>query len=287
MDVHIAQMAVHLDIQHNNRIAILRNIVLIGFQNRFLNPVGADHPAVDEDGHIIAAGAGLRRQRHQTADRVIEVLSFHLDALTGQIAAVNDRHNFQQTAVAGAAEHFLAVVDKPKRDVRIAQRKLLDDVENQRGFIRNRLEMLQPGRCFLKQAADRDLRSLIAGVRPRGLALAVADFHTRGIFAVVGQKCQIGDGSDRRQRFTAETQRVNRPQIFRRLDFTGGMPFKAQTCVFPIHPDAVVDHFHQLGAALVDVDFNPGRLRVQRVFNQFFDDAHRPFDDLPGGDHVG
>ena len=80
---------------------------------------------------------------------------------------------------------------------------------------------------------------------------------------------------------------MNRPQIFRRLDFTGGMPFKAQTRVFPIHPDTVINHFHQLGTALVDIDFNPGRLRVQRVFDQFFDDTHRPFNNLSGGDHIG
>ena len=47
---------------------------------------------------------------------------------------------------------------------------------------------------------------------------------------------------------------------------------------------AVVGDEDALGAAAVELDAHVARARVERVFDQLFDDRRRPLDDLTRGD---
>ena len=114
--------------------------------------------------------------------------------------------------------------------------------------------MLQAGRRFLKQAADRNLRSLVAWIRPRGLALTITDFHPWESSPLLVKSVRL-DTEAMEGSASPGAQRMDRPQIFRRLDLTGGMPLKTQARVLPVHSDAVVDTI-SLGAALVNASIS-------------------------------
>ena len=65
------------------------------------------------------------------------------------------------------------------------------------------------------------------------------------------------------------------------------MPLEGQKSIVAHHPDAVIGHADQLAAAGFGVYADFGGSGVERVFEQFLNDAGGPFDDFAGGDLVG
>ena len=66
----------------------------------------------------------------------------------------------------------------------------------------------------------------------------------------------------------------------------GGVAGEGQRQVVGDDAAAVIDDADQLGAALLDLDVDAAAAGIDGVFEQFLDDAGRPFDDFAGGDLV-
>ncbi len=119
--------------------------------------------------------------------------------------------------------------------------------------------------------------------------LAARDFDRRadGFLARLGLEQQPRYRCDRRQRFAAESERGDRQQIFHVGKFAGGVALEGQQRVVAHHAHAVVGEADQAAAAGFDIQAEFGRAGVERVFEQFLDDAGRALDHFSGGDFIG
>ena len=91
--------------------------------------------------------------------------------------------------------------------------------------------------------------------------------------------------ADRRQRLAAKSERVDRQQIVA-IELGGGVPLDRELKIGARHALAVVGDADQPAAAAVGQHVDPARAGIERVFDQFLDDARRPLDHLAGGDAV-
>ena len=94
----------------------------------------------------------------------------------------------------------------------------------------------------------------------------------------------LGHAGDGRQGLAAKAERVHREQIVGRGQLAGGVIGEGEAHVVGQDAAAVIDDADQVGPALVDVDVDAPAAGIDAVFQQFLDDAGRPFDDLSGGD---
>src|SRR5262249_38955899 len=93
----------------------------------------------------------------------------------------------------------------------------------------------------------------------------------------------LGDAADRGQRFAAKTKRADAEQIIGAGELAGRVAGKGEGQIFRKDAAAVVDDTNQLRAPLFDVDVNAAAAGIDRVFQEFLDDAGGPLDDLSGG----
>ena len=70
------------------------------------------------------------------------------------------------------------------------------------------------------------------------------------------------------------------------IDGFAGMARQGECGVRTVHSAAVITDAHQGAPSLLDVDFDAGRPRVERVLHQLLHCAGRPFHHLAGGDAV-
>ena len=99
-----------------------------------------------------------------------------------------------------------------------------------------------------------------------------------------GGDLQSGNGTDGRQCFATKAQAANIQKII--CEFGGAMPFNRKFKVVDRHARTVVGDPHQRLAAGGSRDFNACGTRVDRIFNEFLDDARRPLDHLTGRNTV-
>ena len=88
-------------------------------------------------------------------------------------------------------------------------------------------------------------------------------------------------------RLAAKTHRGDGRQIFGALNFARRMAFEREQRVVAAHAPAVVGHADQAASARADFHDDFLRLGVERIFDEFLDDAGRPFHHFAGGDLVG
>ena len=96
----------------------------------------------------------------------------------------------------------------------------------------------------------------------------------------------LGDAADGGEGLPAEAEGADAEEIVRIVELAGGVAGEGQRQVVGVDAAAVVGDANQLDAALLHVHVDATGAGVEGVFEQFLEDAGRPFDDLAGGDLV-
>ena len=81
---------------------------------------------------------------------------------------------------------------------------------------------------------------------------------------------QARHGGNRRQRLAAKAQTRHALQLFQTADFAGGVTRQRQQQFVARDTATIVGNADTLGAALLKVDPDLGRARVEAVFQQLF-----------------
>ncbi|RMR93123.1 hypothetical protein ALP75_204559 [Pseudomonas syringae pv. actinidiae] len=188
------------------------------------------------------------------------------------------------------AEHGLAVVTQMKGDIETRQRHTLDHFVQVIEFGFLGLEKLPPCGRIEEQVAHfhrraHRMRSRLHArihVAPFGLDLP-------GLIGVAGARgqCQARHRADRRQRLTAKTQAHDPLKVFQVTNLAGRVSRQSQRQVVGGNSAAVIAHFQQLDAGLLDIDINASSARIEAVFQQLLDHRRRTLDHLARGDLVG
>ncbi len=97
---------------------------------------------------------------------------------------------------------------------------------------------------------------------------------------------QPGNGADGRQRLASKTERGDGFQIRELGDLAGGVPADRHRQLLGADAVAVIAHADQAHAALLDIDFDAARARIEAVLDELFDDRGGPLDHFAGGDLV-
>ena len=114
---------------------------------------------------------------------------------------------------------------------------------------------------------------------------AVAGQAQRRTSASAGRDCSVTWATPPIEaRASPRKPRVHVKEIVGRVELAGGVAGEGQRQIVASDAAAVVDDADQLDAALLDVDVDARAAGIDGVFEQFLDDAGRPFDDLAGGD---
>ena len=77
---------------------------------------------------------------------------------------------------------------------------------------------------------------------------------------------ESADARDARQRFAAKTHRGDRAQIFRALNFAGGVAFEAEQRVVFAHAESVVGHTNQTASAGLNFHGDARGIGIERSF---------------------
>jgi hypothetical protein len=70
------------------------------------------------------------------------------------------------------------------------------------------------------------------------------------------------------------------------VELRGGVAIDRKRKIGARHTAAIIGDADQTVSAAVGQDVDLGRAGIERVLDQFFDDAGRPLDDFTGGDAV-
>ena len=87
-------------------------------------------------------------------------------------------------------------------------------------------------------------------------------------------------GADRGQRFTAKPQSSDLLQIVEGRDLAGGMAIEGQQRILTAHPESIIDDSDPPLTALLELDSDGRRCRVQSVLEQLLDHGRWTLHDL-------
>ncbi len=184
-------------------------------------------------------------------------------------------------------EH-LARGREPEAHVEATQREPLDEPLDLRQLRALGAQELAPRRHVEEQVAHLDRRAVRMRVR-RGSRQGAVDCgnHVRRLgVARARDHPHARHGRDARQRLAAEAQRAHRLEVVDAADLAGGVAGQGEQQLVRGDADAVVAHAAELGAALLHLDVDRQRARVEAVLDQFLDHGRRALDHLAGGDLV-
>ena len=189
----------------------------------------------------------------------------------------------------GELEGDAFVLDVDEADLGVGQGEELELMFDVARFGRLCAEEFTASWQVVKKRAHLDLSARgVAAVADRFDAAAVhEDFGASQGMVFAGGEPEVGDGGDAREGFAAEAEGVDGCEIVPCSDFTGGVAFEAKEGVVAIHADAVVGDLDEGNTAPAGQDFDASGGGVDRIFNEFFDDGGRSFDDLAGGHLAG
>ncbi len=99
-----------------------------------------------------------------------------------------------------------------------------------------------------------------------------------------GQACH---GADRSQRFAAKPQAHDPLEVFQVANLAGRVACQRQRQIVRRDAAAIVTHFQQFDAGLLDVDIDAPRAGIEAVFQQLLDHRSRTLDNFARRNLVG
>ncbi len=153
---------------------------------------------------------------------------------------------------------------------------------------RRRSEELAAHGRVEEQVLDLDARAGRAVPRADGAEIAAVadDFGAAAFFGRPRLQRHLGDAADGGEGFAAEAEGLDAKEVVGVVELAGGVGGEGQRQVVGVDAAAVVGDADQLDAALFHVHVHAAGAGVDGVFEEFLEDAGRPFDDLAGGDLV-
>ncbi len=235
---------------------------------------------------MVGDAAAEGRHRRQPAEPQAVAVEVDRHGIVGEVGPEQRGKARRQAVRRIRREQPPPAVAQVERDRRRRHRQPPDDVDARREFGALRFQELAPRRNLREQAVDRHPRPR----RQRGGAVrhhpAMVD-HQRPAVAgrrPAGQR-QRRDAGDRRQRLAAKAERGDRRQVavgqLRRR-----VALDRQPQLVGVHAAAVVDHRQMIDPAGVELDRDPRRAGVDRIFDEFLERRRRALDDFAGGDLV-
>ncbi len=301
VDVDLFQIAIQK--QQREGIAGRRHQVVIGGGEGVQQQAVADQAPVDEQVNRIAIEALHLRAADEAAqaeaarasllvfDRQREGarLIAQIEQLFEDLAAEDLIDALAQSGDRGYIQELGVVMAQQKALVGMRQAVVRDQRGDVRDFGLLGAQEFLARRNVVEQVAHGDDGA--AGERgvfaAQDLAAREFDCGADGFFARARFEQQPRYRRDGRQRFAAESQRGDGEQIFHVGKFAGGVALEGQQRVVAHHAHAVVGQANQAAAAGFDIQTKFGGPGVERVFEQFFDDAGGALDHFSGSDFIG
>jgi hypothetical protein len=101
-----------------------------------------------------------------------------------------------------------------------------------------------------------------------------------------GLERHLGDAADRGQGLATKAESADAEEILGAVQLAGGVAGEGQGQVFRLDAAAVVHHLDEIRAALGHLDVDAPAAGVDRILQQFLEDAGGALDDLAGSDLV-
>lgn len=282
MHVHVDGFGRQIEEQHVRRIAVAVQHVLVGRAHRVRQQLVAHEAAVHEEILLVGAPAARGRQAGAAVDGERAGLLVERQ-VRGREAVAEDLRDALRGLGRIPVLDGLAVVQHRDRDVRPRERRAADHFQAVAEFGLLALQELAPRGRVEVQLSHLDRRADRAGGGRQHARLRI-DLHRMHGIGRPARDRHLGDRRDRRERFTAKTQRRDRLELLERADLAGRMAHQRERQFVGRNPAAVVGDRDALDAAFFQHDAQRRRAGVHRVFEQLLDDRRRAFDDLAGGD---
>ena len=95
MNINIHQFTIHRNIQNNDRISILRQIIIITLNNIIIDLIRLNNTIIQKDIDCILISPRKLRMYHISTKLIIKITSFDLKSLLSNILAIYPKYYFQ------------------------------------------------------------------------------------------------------------------------------------------------------------------------------------------------
>jgi hypothetical protein len=247
----------------------------------------ADEAPVDEEELLAARLAGEGRFADEAGDAYdIRVLVDGHEALV--VAGAEDAEDAGARGAGAQVVQLLAVRGQREGDVRVGQSDPLEFIEAVPQLDRIRFEEGPARRDVEEQVADGDggAGGCRQGLGTGSVAALGLDAGADGIAGPAGAEVHPRHRRDGGEGFAAEPFREEGEQVVGVAELRGGVALEAADRVRRGHAGTGVDYVDQGAAGIREVDVDACGTGIDRILDEFLDDAGGALDHFAGGDLV-
>ncbi len=294
MHIDIDQRRLQFQIQHEGRVATMKEYVLVRLLDGVTHQLVADDAAVDVEVLQIRLTARESRQTHPTPQPQPRGLNIDLNRILDKRGTTHQRH---ATLLLLRAERRMQMLNHPlivpqaEGDIEAAEGEPLHHF-----FETIEFGFLGAQKLLARRRVEEKIPHLYRGAlwmrgrRDRGAHLLSLCLHTPGS-VIGGHPCSRGqlqsrDRTDTRERFAAKSQTGNVFEIIEIGDLAGGVAAEGQPEIVLDDASTIVTNTDELAATLFDVDLDTVGTGIETIFQQFLDHGGGSFNDLAGGNLV-
>ncbi len=291
VDIHLT--GIQLDIEHIGCKAVGGQQLVIGLTNGMIDEFVAHHPAIDIGVLQIVLRSGALGGRQPAPQPHVAVLALDSQCMVHEWGTANGsktpfllRHRIGSLVLA----HHLAVVAQDQGDIEAGERDAAHQLVDM-----GKLGLFAAHELAPRRGIEEEIHHLHRSTHRMGRRLDgnahLAPFGLRlpgfGLLGGAGGESEAGNRADGGERFATKAQAVDPLQIIEGRHLGGGVARQRQHQLIFGNAATVVTDADQLGAPLVDIDFDPVCARIQTVFHQLLDHGGGPLHHLSGGNLVG
>ena len=292
MDIDIDLAGRAVEKQRDDRVAILRQHVLIGAAHRPDEQLVPHRPAIDDE-VLVARDAAIEGRQADLA-RQAKALPFGRDRhrILGEIAPEQRRQpRLARRRRRQTQQDPLIIASDRESDPRAGHCQPPHRIDRLVALAAGRLEEFEARRRREEQVAHLDPRAAGMGSRHWRVLDPALDGDLPGALGLLGSMgwprddAQPADRADRRQGFAAKSEHPDLEEVVIR-QFRGAVTLDGQRQLVAAHALAVIGDGDQRLAAFPQRDVDARRAGIDRILDEFLDRRRRPLDDLAGGDTV-